>query len=327
VTDTKVVLVNGYDQGLNERILELAPPGFSVTAVDNGVSDDEKRAALADSEFVMGLGASFAAEVLWGAPKLKLIQLLHAGYDSMDMGPPTTLGIPVANCGDANAATVAEHTIALLLAVLRKLVRADAAFRDGADLRNHSAFDIYSYGDLFERRVGIIGMGNSGRRVARCLRGFDCTLRYATPRPLARQDELDLEIEHVSLDLLLESSDVVTLHVPLTHETRHLIGRAELARMKSSAILVNTTRGAVVDERALIEALRDGQIGGAGLDVFDPEPPAPDNPLLSFDNVVVTPHVAGGSGASLSRIFAFGWQNIVDVRDGKKPRAVVNDLS
>lgn len=326
MTDTRVVLVNGYDEALNEGILELAPAGFAVTAVANGVSDDELRAALVDAEFVLSLGVSFAAEVLQGASKLKLVQLLHAGYDSIDLGPPTALGIPVANCGDANAPAVAEHTVALLLAVQRKLVRADTAFRAGADLRSHSAFDLSSYRDLFESRVGIIGMGNSGRRVARCLRGFGCTLQYATPRPLAPQDEKDLDIEHVSLDVLLESSDVVTLHVPLTVETRHLIGRAELARMKPSAILVNTTRGAVVDEAALIDALREGQIAGAGLDVFDPEPPAPDNPLLGFDNVVVTPHVAGGSGSALPRIFAFAWQNIVDVRDGQAPRAVVNEL-
>lgn len=325
MTATRVVLVNGYDEALNEGIVEIAPPGFSVTVIGNGVSDDEKRAALVDAEFLLSLGVSFTAAVLQGAVKLKLIQLLHAGYDAIDLGPPSALGIPVANCGDANAAAVAEHTVGLLLAVQRKIVQADSAFRAGADLRSHSAFDLNSYRDLFESRVGIIGLGNSGRRVARCLRGFGCTLQYATPRPLAQQDEEDLGIEHVSLDALLESSDVVTLHVPLTAETRHLIGAAEFARMKADAILLNTTRGAVIDEAALIDALRSGQIGGAGLDVFDPEPPAPDNPLLGFDNVVVTPHVAGGSGATLRRIFAFAWQNIVDVRDGNEPRAVVNE--
>jgi glyoxylate reductase len=203
------------------------------------------------------------------------------------------------------------------------LQRADATVRAGGWQFDNPSTTPNTYFDSVGKCVGIVGLGNIGQHVAKRLRGFDCQTQYAKRHPLAAEQERELGVKYVSLPALFATSDIVTLTVALTADTGHLVGRDALALMKPSAILINTSRGRVVDEAALIEALQQGKIAGAGLDVFEREPPAPDNPLLHMDNVIVTPHVAGGSRDSVTRILAFCWQNITDVWEGKAPRAVV----
>jgi len=248
---------------------------------------------------------------------------MSAGYDFLDLDFLRQRGIPFATSGDLNSSVVAEHTVALILALLRRLVRADAALRAGSWLMQEPETDPYSYGELYGKRVGIIGLGNIGRNVARRLRGFDCHLQYASRRPLSAKQERELCLERVDLEQLFETSDVVTLHTALTPQTRRIVNRDRLKLMKPSAILINTSRGPVVDEAALIEALREGKIAGAGLDVFDSEPPRKDNPLLRMDNVVVTPHCAGGSSGTQERIISFSWQNIKAFLSGETPRNLI----
>jgi phosphoglycerate dehydrogenase-like enzyme len=276
-----------------------------------------------DADFLLTMRGTFSERVLRAARKLRLIQLIPAGYDLMDLPLLQELGISCATSGDANAPAVAEHTIMLILALARKFRRADATVRGGGWRGDNPSVRSMTYFDLVGKRVGIVGLGTIGQHVAKRLRGFDCQIQYTKRHPLPVTQEQALGVTRVSLRDIFTTSDIVTLHVALTTETEHLVGRDELTLMQPSAILINTSRGRVVDEAALIEALQQGKIAGAGLDVFAPEPPAPDNPLLQMDNVIVTPHVAGGSRESITRMVAFSWQNIKDVWEGKVPRAVV----
>lgn len=323
MAEGKVVFVTELSDELNDQVVRSTPAGLTTIMVPNRISDDEKIAALMDADFILSFGGTFSERVLRSARKLRLIQLIPAGYDLMDLPLLQELGIPCATTGDANAPAVAEHTILLILALARKLQRADATVRAGGWRFENPSTNPNTYFDLVGKRVGIVGLGSIGQHVAKRLRGFDCQIQYAKRHPLSTAQERELGVSRVSLHELFTTSDIVTLNVALTAETEQLVGRDELALMKPSAILINTSRGRVVDEVALIEALRNGTIAGAGLDVFEPEPPATDNPLFQMDNVIVTPHVGGGSRDSVSRMFAFCWQNIKDVWEGKAPRAVV----
>jgi len=324
MAEGKVVFVTeGLSDEFNNQVLRSTPAGLTTLMIPNGVSDEEKIAALTDADFILTFSGTFSEWVLRAARKLRFIQLIPAGYDLMDLPLLQELGIPCATSGDANAPAVAEHTIMLILALARKFQRADATVRAGGWRFDNPSTNPNTYFDLVGKRVGIVGLGNIGQHVAKRLRGFDCQMQYTKRHPLPVEQEQALGVTCVSLREIFTTSDIVTLNVALTTETERLVGRDELALMKPSAILINTSRGRVVDEVALIEELQQGKIAGAGLDVFEPEPPAPDNPLLQMDNVIVTPHVAGGSRDSITRVLAFSWQNIKDVWEGKVPRAVV----
>jgi D-3-phosphoglycerate dehydrogenase len=323
MAEGKVVFVTEWSDELNDQVIRSTPAGLTAMMVPNRVSDDEKIAALTDADFLLSYGGTFSERVLRSARKLRFIQLILAGYDLMDLQLLRELQIPCATSGDATAPAVAEYTIMLILAVSRKLPRADATVRAGGWRFDNPSSTPNTYFDLVGKRVGIVGLGNIGQHVAKRLRGFDCQMQYAKRHPLSAEQEQDLGVKHVSLPTLFATSDIVTLTVALTAETEHLVDRNALALMKPSAILINTSRVHVVDEAALIEALQHGKIAGVGLDVFEHEPPAPDNPLLQMDNVIVTPHVAGGSRDSVTRMVAFCWQNIKDVWEGKAPCAVV----
>jgi phosphoglycerate dehydrogenase-like enzyme len=323
MAEGKVVFVTDSSDEFNDQVIRSTPAGLTTMMVPNHVSDDEEIAALTDADFLLSFRGTFSERVLRSARKLQFIQLLLAGYDLMDLQLLQELGIPCATSGDATAPAVAEYTIMLILAVSRQLQRADATVRAGGWRFANPSTNPNTYFDLVGKRVGLVGLGNIGQHVAKRLRGFDCQMQYAKRHPLSVEQERELGVKHVNLHALFATSDIVTLHVPLTAETAHLVGRDALALMKPSTILINTSRGRVVDEAALIEALQHGTIAGAGLDVFEHEPPASDNPLLQMDNVIVTPHVSGGSRDSRTRMCAFSWQNIKDVWEGKAPRAVV----
>jgi lactate dehydrogenase-like 2-hydroxyacid dehydrogenase len=178
-------------------------------------------------------------------------------------------------------------------------------------------------GDVYGQTIGIVGLGRIGQAVARRARGFGMTLLYAG-RHRNTTAELELGARYVSLDELLATSDFVTLHVPANAETRHYIGAAQLARMKSTAFLINAARGAVVDQAALVDALRNRRIGGAGLDVFDPEPISPESPLLALDNVVLVPHIGGASLPTRARMAEAAAANTIAVLSGTPPPSCVN---
>jgi phosphoglycerate dehydrogenase-like enzyme len=326
VTNGKVAIAHYITGGFDDIVVAVGPDDLEIVKMDVlQTSEDAQSEVLRDADALFFVyGGKMPEAVLRQAAQLKFIQTMSAGYDYLDLDLLKELGIPFATSGDMNSPAVAEHTVALILAVARKLIRADAVVRAGGWAMQEAATNPYTYGELFEKRVGIVGLGNIGRNVAQRLQGFGCELQYSSPRPLPEEQERELGVKHVELDALFETSDIVTLHMPLTAKTKHMVNRDRLERMKPSAILINMSRGAVVDEAALVDALQDGKIAGAGLDVFDPEPPAKDNPMFRLQNVIVTPHIGGGSSGTQERIISFCWQNIEDALEGRKPRNVVS---
>jgi phosphoglycerate dehydrogenase-like enzyme len=256
----------------------------------------------------------FDAAVLASSPALRVIARVGVGIDSIDLEAATAHGVAVTVTPGANEDTVADHTLGLMLAALRRLCEHDAAVRRGEWNRTgeHAAWM------LSGGTVGLVGFGHIGRIVAARLRGFD--VRVLATDPIKPRGPA---VEAVALDELLAASDVVSLHVPLLPTTRGLIGARELELMRPSAILVNTSRGGVVDEPALVEALRTRRIRAAALDVFADEPPA-DSPLLRLPNVVLSPHVAGLSIRSVRAMAHLATASVIDVLRGRAPAHLAN---
>ena len=256
------------------------------------------------------------AAMLGGAKNLRVLANMAVGYDNLNPAEAAKRGIVVTNTPGVLAETTADMAWALLMAAARNVVASDRDTRAGGwTTWSPTAFLGV---DVFGATLGIVGLGEIGEAMARRARGFEMRVLYAsrTRKPEAEQR---LGIEFATLDEVLGPADFVSLHTPLTEETRHLIGARELARMKRSAFLINTARGGVVDQDALIAALREGRIAGAALDVTDPEPLPLDNPLYSFPNVVITPHIASASLATRARMAEMAAANIIAVLAGRPP--------
>ena len=311
------------DRGVTDIARSLTPPGFELVTADFGTP--EFYAAATDAEYFLGLARNMGTEFFRSAPKLKLVQLLSAGYDRVDVEAARKAGVPVSSNGGANAIAVAEHTILLMLAVLKQLVRFHLDVVAGK-WRPPASSESPVY-ELSGRTVGIIGLGNIGKKVARRAAAFDARVQYYDILRLSEAEEDALGIRFVLLSELLRTSDIVSLHVPLNDATRSLIGARELALMKPGAVLVNTCRGPVVDEQALYQALTDRRIGGAGLDVLVDEPPAKDHPLFALPNVTLTPHSAGPTWENWTSRFRNGFDNIERVAAGRKPLWVIPELA
>ena len=308
-------VVCGYDPGeaLKERFAGWADEGAQV--VVSPEEDASKFASdLRDAEVLLHILRPVTEEVLAGAPRLRLVQKIGVGVDTIDLEAARRHGVAVANMPGTNTQAVAEAALMLMLASLRNLPGLDRACRAGngwspegeaRELRN-------TLGELCGRTVGLVGAGAVASRLVEPLEALGARVIYTD-----RRERPDLGIERHGLDHLLEASDVVSLHLPLTPETEGLIDRAALARMKPGAVLVNTARGGLVEEAALVEALASGRLLAAGLDVLTQEPPAPDHPLLSLDNVVLTPHVAWLTQETLTRSFDVALENVRRLRDGQ----------
>ena len=319
----KILFAPKQDPVVMEIARSLTPPGFELVEVDFGTPQFIEAAA--DAEFYMGLARNMGGEFFRSAPKLKLVQLLSAGYDRVDVEAARKAKVPVSNNGGANAIAVAEHTVLLMLAVLKQLVRFHQDVVAGK-WRPPASSESPVY-ELSARRVGIIGLGNIGKKVARRAAAFDARVQYHDILRLTEAEEDALGVRFVLLNELLRTSDIVTLHVPLNDSTRGMIGARELSQMKSGAILVNTCRGPVVDENALYEALKGKRLAGAGLDVLVEEPPAKNHPLFTLPNVTLTPHSAGPTWENWTARFRNGFDNIERVAAGRKPLWVIPDLA
>jgi phosphoglycerate dehydrogenase-like enzyme len=283
----------------------------------------EKIDLIAEADFLILTGQAPPEEALHAARRLKLIQLMSAGYNHVNLALCRELGIPVANNGGANSIDVAEHTIALILGSYRKLFEVDRCVRNNEWQPQHFSLSTHT---IHGRTAGVVGMGQIGRRVARLLHAFGAQVLYTDIAPLPADEEAALGMRRVTIPELLQQADIVTLHVSLSAESYHLIGERELALMKPTALLVNTCRGPVIDEAALIDVLRARRIMGAALDVLEKEPPATDNPLFKLENVLLSPHMAGNSYDTWFRRGEFMFANIRRVWAGQPPLAVVNGL-
>ena len=301
---------------------EMAPAGFDFAMVAAGSAD--YRTALAEAEFLVGyVDASIKDALFETGPKLRLVQLLSAGYDRADISAARRAGVAVANNGGANSTAVSEHAILLMLAVSRRLIEQHANVAGGR-WRGNNVPQVH---EAFGRTLGIIGLGTIGKKTARLGRAFGMTVQYYDVARLTEDQEDALGVRFRLLNEILRTSDVVSLHVPLNDSTHHMIGADELALMKPDAILVNTARGPVVDEAALHDALTSGRLSGAGLDVFEQEPPAGDNRLFGLDNVVLSAHLAGPTWESNRARLRNAFDNVQRVARGEKALWVVPELA
>ena len=255
------------------------------------------------------------------APKLKVIANVSVGYNNIDVEAATKRGIKVSNTPGVVTGSTADLAFALILAISRRLVEMSDIVKNG-EWREFGPMEILGH-DVHGQTLGIIGMGRIGAAVAQRARGFDMKVLYYNRH--RRPDEAEYGAEYVKdIPILLSRSDIVSIHVPLGKETRHLIGARELSFMKPTAILVNTARGAVVDQQALYEALKRKQILAAALDVTDPEPMSPDDPMLKLDNVIVLPHIGTQTLATSTNMSIMGAQNLIAGLKGEPMPNCVN---
>ncbi len=303
---------------------QLAPEGVELLAgrhdvdVKTGLSPDELRAIIGEYDaLVVRSQVSVDAGLISAGSRLVVIGRAGVGVDNVDLDAATRAGIVVVNAPTGNTIAAAEHTLALMYALARRIPAADASMRRGEWTR--SAFTGV---ELRGRTLGIVGLGKIGQAIADRARAMEMTILGEDPFVTAEQ-AANHGVELVGIDALLERSDVVTVHVPLTRQTRGLIGERALARMKPGALLLNVARGGVVDEAALARALAEGRLAGAAIDVFEAEPPT-DSPLLSAPNTVLTPHLGASTAEAQVLVATEVAAQILDVLDGRSARYAVN---
>ncbi|WHT16725.1 2-hydroxyacid dehydrogenase [Crossiella sp. CA-258035] len=294
--------------------------GFELTAVEEAGANP---VALREAGVILSALAPVTADHLAGAGRARLIQCASHGFDHIDLAAARAAGITVCNIGStgAEAQDVAEQTLCLMLALAKQLIPGHNALVQGEWALPRLQFSIT---ELFGKTLGIVGFGAIGRELAKRAKAFDLRLVCATRRGLPAELAERHEITELPLDTLLAESDYVSLHLPLTEATRHLINADRLALMKPTAILINTARGALVDQEALAAALHAGRLGGAGLDVFDPEPPPATLALLRAPNVALSPHAGGVTRESMLRIAAAALDNVRRFAQGQAPADVVS---
>lgn len=305
------------------KVVDFVAPEANWLEIRYCHEDDDETfyQELADADVIWHVLRPISGADLEKATRVRLVHKLGAGVNTIDVDAATRLGIAVANMPGANAPSVAEGTVLLMLAALRRLVELDRATREGRGWPSDSSLG-ETVRDIGGSTVGLVGYGNIAKRVEAIV------LAMGTPadRVLHTSTRDDGHPGWRPLPELLAASDIVSLHLPLTEHTAGLLDRAALATMKPDAVLVNTSRGPIVDEAALVDALEAGTLAAAGLDVFAVEPVPADNPLLALDNVVLTPHVTWYTVDTMRRYLTHAVDNCRRIRDGQELANVVNGI-
>ncbi|EPX78736.1 NAD(P)-dependent oxidoreductase [Salipiger mucosus] len=312
----RVALLEAFGPEMQQTVERLTG---GVLDIRYPASNDEadRAAILHDVDYAVVRAVKMPPVLLDAAPNLKLLHQWGTGTDGLPVAEALARGITVARSPGRNAPSLADHTLGLMIAVLKRLCVGDARVRAGEWLEP----GIYDKGrDLTGARVGLVGYGAIAKEVAKRLAGFSCEVTYTRA-----SGPIEGVPGFLSLDDLISGADVVSLHLPLTPETRHLMNAQTFARMRPGAVLINTARGGLVDQEALLAALESGQIGGAGLDVFDPEPLPAEHPLRRAPNTVLTPHMGGGTRDNLARIVGHWSGNVTAHAAGREldPRDLV----
>lgn len=305
-------------ESIHEAGIAVLQAGAEVQVLPQPTEQGVRR-ALARADAVIVRLFPLTEETMAAAPRLRVIGRHGAGLDNVDLDAATRRNIPVVYVPHTHAISVAEHTVMLMQALAKRLLRLDDAVRRG---EFHVRNQIHGM-ELEGKTLGVVGFGNIGRLVAaKCRAAF--AMRILTYDPyLAPRTPVQAE-RVATLDALLRASDIVTVHVPLTQETRSLLGQAQLALLKPTALVINTSRGEIVDEEALAGALRAGKIAGAGVDVYGTEPPPSTHPLLSAPNTVLTPHAASHTDEALQRMAVSVASDVLAVLRGERPQYVAN---
>lgn len=313
----KVLLITEGSLPLLELAEKLKPNNWDLITLDQK-QNLRYIDLIQEADFLLSFSGKIHDEILLNAKNIKLIQLCSAGFDGINKKITSDMNIPIANNGGANSIPVAEFTITLMLSTIRHIVDADNNTRQGlwdSKLQSKKSYE------LFGSTVGIIGAGKIGTRVIEMLQGFNTNILYTDIVTSTKAESLDAK--KVSMEYLLKNSDIVSLHVPHDKSTDKMINKKSLSLMKSSAIIINTCRGGVINEKDLYDHLFTQKIRGAGLDVFEEEPINKENPLINLKNVVLAPHFAGKSIESYPRRVNFAFENMKRVWDGEKPLSLV----
>ena len=310
----KVVIIGFFPDAAKDRILESFPSAWTVRIV----MPDEAEQELTDADVLIPEHIRIDDDLLQKAPKLKLVQT-GAGYDNVDLCACTMHGVQVCNAAGVNANAVAEHVMAFILCWYKNIVKLDRFLKMDSDEGGLS----YCGAELAEKTIGLVGFGHVGKKVAEYCNAFHMNVLVCSRKPTGAAG-----IEQRDLDSLVRDSDIVSLHVSLNESTRHMINADVLAKMKADAVLINTSRGGVIDEPQLLNALQKGLIGGACLDVFEDEPLHLDHPFRSLENVILTPHTAGlPDGVKYHRKrYEFFVRNIERVMNNEIPDCRINHL-
>ena len=317
----KVVFLNGLPSKIVNEIISYAPDHLDICAIGSESSEIQRIDVVSDADFLLCYRLEPSDDVLRSAKKCRLVQLLAAGYDKTNLKLIRDLGIDCCNNGGANSWAVSDHAVLLMLSLYKKLFSASSDTING---RWDASIDGQNTFEMAGKVVGILGMGNIGKQVAKRVQGFGSVVQYYDVNMLDDETNRSLNVCPVSIETLFETSDIISCHTSLNENTYHIVNKDKFALMKRSSILINTSRGSVVDETALIEAISGGLIAGAGIDVFENEPVDADNPLLGFPNVVSTPHMAGTTWDTWRRRAEFGFENMDLVLQGKSPISIVN---
>ncbi len=313
MSPTPVLYGQVYGPAIYEIIRAECPADLRIDFLE-GDRQDELLERLPGYGYV--IGGDLKRRHFEAAPGLRLLQCLGVGYDSVDLDAARDHGVAVATTPEGTVEGVAEHVMLMALALNKQLLVADAALRRGEWLVwQLRATSHMMFGQVF----GIVGLGRIGREVAKRARAFGVDLVYFDPERAAAAVEAELGVRYLPFDELLRTVDVLSLSTPLDAVTRHLVGERELGLMKRGAVVINTSRGGVIDERVLVRALEEGRIRGAGLDVFEAEPTAADNPLLSMRSTVLTPHIATGTRQAMAIKARAQFANIARVVAGEPP--------
>jgi len=295
---------------------------FEVTYPDKKTfSKQEVISMIHQYDGILAAGMGLDSNMIKLGKKLKIISVYGAGYDKIDVEAATSAGIVVTNTPDAVTESTAEIAFGLMLAVMRRIAECDRRLRLESNFRWGMMENLGT--NLYGKLLGIVGMGRIGKAVAKRAKAFGMDICYYNRRRLGENTERELGASYYTLEELLEKSDVVSLNVPLTEETYHLIGKEQLDRMKPTAFIINTSRGSVIDEQVLVKYLQEGRIAGAGLDVFEHEPKIPQE-LLRMDRVVLTPHIGTATLEARIQMAEAASRNIVDYFAGRELRYIVN---
>ena len=308
------------------------PAGISIQFADLSSAQSIVNACEnADCLFAPASAGKIGPSILENIPSIKIIQGMGVGFDHVDISASVRLGIPVANVPAANASSVAEQTIGLLIAMQRRMVESDAEIKNGNYMPFRNAVLCEGLQEVRGCEIGLLGFGNIGRAVARLAVALGASVSYFSPRRQSPEIEEQYSVTYKNLETLLATSDAISLHLPLNDQTKGLIGARELALMPQGSMLINTARGEIVNQAALCEALESGLLAGAALDTFAPEPPPADHPLFLLSataskRLLLTPHTAGVTLGAYKRMIEGALENMARVMRGELPTNVVNGI-
>ncbi|MDR2947185.1 MAG: glycerate dehydrogenase [Candidatus Adiutrix sp.] len=309
------------------------PAGWEVRFTDAPYTDETliQQCQGADYLFV-GSTHAVSAQVIEACPSLRFLQVEGVGFDKVDAAAAAKAGLPVCNNQGVNAVSVAEFTVGLMLAGLRRMAHTDRLIKEKKFAECQAAYRGRGVNEIISRRVGLVGCGAIGRNVARMLMPFGCTVVYFDEFRPTPEQEKELNLTYVPLDELIRSCDVISLHVPVLPNTINMISKPQLEMMKPSTLLINASRGEVLDQYALAEALEAGRIYGAAIDTLSPEPPGDDHPLLNMsqeasDRLLLTPHVAGTTNEAFTDMLRRTIANMERVERGEQLHNIVNGVA